>query len=99
MRIRWTVGIVPDEYKQEIEEEEAKYGKFLHIPIKVSASRLTSLRFVRLLLLRSMPVLLWQVSKRLLGVFSVLTAYLICMLCNRSEEFQCACVIISACAG
>ena len=36
IRIRFTTGLVPDEFKEEIAEEEAKYGEFLRIPIKVS---------------------------------------------------------------
>ena len=36
IRIRFTTGLVPDEYKDEIAEEESKYGEFLRIPIKVS---------------------------------------------------------------
>ena len=36
IRIRFTTGLVPDEFKDEIAEEEAKYGEFLRIPIKVS---------------------------------------------------------------
>ena len=35
IRIRFTTGLVPDEYKDEIAEEESKYGEFLRIPIKV----------------------------------------------------------------
>ncbi len=38
IRIRFTTGLVPDEYKDEIAEEESKYGEFLRIPIKVSRS-------------------------------------------------------------
>ncbi|CAL5227119.1 g10028 [Coccomyxa viridis] len=34
IRIRFTTGLVPDEYKDEIAEEESKYGEFLRIPIK-----------------------------------------------------------------
>lgn len=36
LRIRFTTGLVPDEYRDEIAEEESKYGEFLRIPIKVS---------------------------------------------------------------
>ena len=36
IRIRFTTGLVPDEYKDEIAEEESKYGEFLRIPINVS---------------------------------------------------------------
>ena len=36
IRIRFTTGLVPDEYKDEIAKEEAEHGEFLHIPIKVS---------------------------------------------------------------
>ena len=35
LRIRFTTGLVPDEYRDEIAEEESKYGEFLRIPIKV----------------------------------------------------------------
>ena len=35
IRIRFTTGLVPDEYKDEIAKEEAEHGEFLHIPIKV----------------------------------------------------------------
>ncbi|CAK0758913.1 hypothetical protein CVIRNUC_002657 [Coccomyxa viridis] len=34
IRIRFTTGLVPDEYKDEIAKEEAEHGEFLHIPIK-----------------------------------------------------------------
>jgi hypothetical protein len=35
LRIRFTTGLVPDEFRDEIAEEESKYGEFLRIPIKV----------------------------------------------------------------
>ena len=35
MEVRFAIGEVPKEFKQQIAEEERKFGAFLHIPVKV----------------------------------------------------------------
>lgn len=35
MQLRFAVGEVPEEHREEIAREEASYGNFLHIPMKV----------------------------------------------------------------
>lgn len=35
MQLRFAVGEVPEEHREEIAQEEASYGSFLHIPLKV----------------------------------------------------------------
>ncbi len=35
MQLRFAVGEVPEEHREEIAQEEATYGSFLHIPLKV----------------------------------------------------------------
>ena len=36
MHLRFAVGEVPEEHKEEIAHEEATYGSFLHIPLQVT---------------------------------------------------------------
>lgn len=36
MHLRFAVGEVPEEHKDEIAHEEATYGSFLHIPLQVT---------------------------------------------------------------
>jgi galactosylxylosylprotein 3-beta-galactosyltransferase len=35
MHLRFTIGTVPEEHRQAIQDEEAAHGSFLHIPLKV----------------------------------------------------------------
>jgi hypothetical protein len=37
MRLQFAVGEVPEEHKQAVQDEEAKHGSFLHLPVKVRA--------------------------------------------------------------
>lgn len=36
MHLRFAVGEVPEEHREDIAEEEAKFGSFLHIPLAVN---------------------------------------------------------------
>jgi hypothetical protein len=40
MHLRFAVGEVPEEHREEIAQEEAKYGSFLRIPLQVCLAHL-----------------------------------------------------------